>query len=151
MRLLTLARASSIAVLLGASALIVGCGKGDDVVDSTSNGGAGGAAPLGPECGSDPWSCPSGQTCWVATDTTWRCQTAGAGTQGTACKAVIGEPACGEGLLCIGADPTKGTCEPACSTKDKSHGCAAGSACADVKFSTPKGVDLTASGCVPKG
>ena len=120
-------------VLASASSSLVACSKGDDVVATTSDG-TGGAPPLGPECGDDPWSCPDGQTCWVASDDAWRCQAAGAGVVGDGCKAIIGEPACGAGLLCIGADPTTGTCSPFCSTADSGgHACSGGAACSGAK------------------
>ena len=136
------------AVLAVATSALVACGGGDDVVDSTTTG-QGGAPPRGVSCEADPWSCPAGQGWWVAPDYAWRCQAEGAGAVGGACKAIIGEAACAAGLLCIGADPTKGTCSPFCSPTDKAHGCSAGVSCATVKFATPKGSTISASGCAP--
>jgi hypothetical protein len=139
----------SFAALLGAAALgLAACGGGDDAVATTTNG-SGGAPPLGVECGDDPWSCKAGETCWVASDYAWRCQAAGAAAQGDACKAVIGEASCGAGLLCIGADPAKGTCSPFCSATSAAHACPGGAACTTVKFTTPKKTEISASGCAP--
>lgn len=137
-------------VVSSIAAVASACG-GKSTGDGSIAEGQGGAAALGPACGDDPWSCPAGQTCWVAAGATWRCQPAGAANEGEACKAVIGQPACAAGLLCVGADPAKGVCTSFCSSAGGGHACAGGAACAAVTLTTPDGKDVSAHGCAPKG
>lgn len=75
-----------------AIAVLAACGS------NTSTGG-GGADPE--SCAEHPLECPAGQTCWFAEGGTFTCQPSGPGNEGDACSPLVGEPTCGDALLCI--------------------------------------------------
>ncbi len=99
----------------------------------SSGTGAGGAGQGGgvSDCIADPFSCPSGQTCWIDTDQThFHCLNSGAGVAGDTCKNFVGQPSCEDGLTCLqlqGAE--SGVCTPFCDPTDTAHGCSDGESC----------------------
>lgn len=95
--------------------LVTACG-GSTGGDGGSGGGGDGGSGGGPEaCAEHPLDCPAGETCWFAAGGTFACAASGAGKEGEACAPVVGQPTCGDALLCVkktGAD--EGACVKLC-------------------------------------
>lgn len=141
-------------VLVSLCAMLVGaigaCGGGSaDTGSSSASGtgtggnGTGGAPPSG--CIEDPFACPAGQTCWT-TDvdgTFFECTDSGAGAIGEMCDNFVGDPSCGDGMLCLQLEgEDSGQCTPYC---DGSHKCPNNGQCIGVM--TPGGLSFKA--CKP--
>jgi len=92
-------------------------------------GGSGPATNSGPECGSDPGSCPSGTTCWPETTSgLLECLPSdSAGTLGVGCLQDIGYATCATGLACDQTGPDAGRCTYYCGSTGKT--CPAGFSC----------------------
>jgi hypothetical protein len=107
---------------------------------SSSSGG-------GPQpCNVDPFSCPTGQTCWALDVSTFKCMNSGAGKAGDGCSALFGQPECGDGLACfMSATTSQGVCTPFC---EPSHPCANGATCRAAYFA-PGGAQIPICASVP--
>jgi hypothetical protein len=81
-------------------------------------------------CNQNPWECPTGQTCWPDTATSFECLNSGPGQIGSACEDSVGTATCGDGLACLATNGVNGTCTPYCSNTDPSHACTGGALCA---------------------
>lgn len=95
---------------------VAACGgeTGDSASGSGGSGGSGGGVPEA-ACGEHPRACMVGETCWFAAGGKFTCQPSGAGKTGEACTPVVGEPTCGDGLLCIKlSGDDGGACTPLC-------------------------------------
>lgn len=93
-------------------------------------------------CNENPWECPSRQTCWFSTPTSFACLNSGPGQTGSACQDSVGIAACGDGLACL-----FGTCTPYCSTMDPIHACTGGASCTLVTISGSSGFIATVYAC----
>jgi hypothetical protein len=112
------------------------------------------SSPTPPPCNEDPWSCPSGQTCWVNASSAFACLNSGAGKKGDTCTSVAGAPACGDGLAClqtVAAAP--GKCLAYCDTTKPERACGTGENCVAAAFNgnTAALVHLCVSTAVPAG
>lgn len=132
---------SRFAVIASSAALfaLVAC-------SSSSTGSSSGGA-----CNSNPWSCPSGQTCWPTNSTgNFECLNSKQGVQkGAACQNYPGSPTCGDGMFCFQQTTTGGTCTTYCDSSNPAHGCAAGETCTPITVgatTTPQ-----AYVCLPNG
>jgi hypothetical protein len=107
---------SSLAWVALSVLVLAACGgsTGDDGGGGDGGGGAGG----GPQaCAEHPLDCPDGQTCWFAAGGTFACAPSGAGKLGETCSPLVGQPTCGDDLLCVkktGAE--EGACVTLCDT-----------------------------------
>lgn len=111
---------------------------------SSSNSSDASTAP----CNENPWECPSGQTCWPVTATSFQCLNAGPGTVGSTCANTAGSATCGAGLACFQAiGSTSGSCYTYCSNTDVTHACTGQDTCAAVELGGTGGP--TFSICVP--
>lgn len=97
------------------------------VLATAACSGKSGSSP--PSCNEDPWECPSAQTCWPQTTTTFACLNAGPGALGASCEDTVGTPTCQAGLVCFQTGAAAGSCVASCSTTDPSHACPSGQLC----------------------
>jgi hypothetical protein len=75
-------------------------------------------------CNTDPWSCPSGQTCWPDMQGDFMCLNSGPGAAGDSCQLVLNQPTCSDGLLCFMlAGQTQGVCTQYCDPTNPEHAC----------------------------
>jgi hypothetical protein len=113
---------------LAVGAAAVGCSS------SSSSGG-------GSQCNSDPWQCPTGQTCWPSdSNGNFACLNSAVGkNKGDACTNNIGAPTCGDGMACFAVGTPNGTCIPYCDNTKAGHGCAAGETCQPAALRLPSG------------
>jgi hypothetical protein len=89
--------------------------------------GAGGEGSIG--CKGEPFTCPTGQTCWYVDyeKQVFECRPAGAGRKGSDCEQSP-EPTCGDALICIGVSADASACVPFC---DPAHPCVEPEACVE--------------------
>lgn len=124
---------------LAASAVVASC--------SSSSSPGGGAA----QCNSNPWSCPSGQTCWItdATGAAFACLNSKQGAKkGDACVNSPGSATCGDLMACFQQSVSGGICVTYCDNTKTDRGCAAGEQCVPVSYDH----HTTAfSACIPTG
>jgi hypothetical protein len=93
---------------------------------------SGSSAP--PPCNENPWECPTGQTCWPATQSTFACLNSGAGNAGDACQDTVGSATCGAGLACLQIGMSGGVCSAYCDNTDPTHACPVGETCQTVQL-----------------
>jgi hypothetical protein len=88
-----------------------------------------------PPCNVDPFTCPTGQTCW-ATNTMgdFACLNSGPGALGAPCENTVGAPTCKDGLLCVQTSAAEGSCLAYCDPTSPEHACAGGAACETVEL-----------------
>ncbi len=88
-----------------------------------------------PTCNSNPFVCPTGQTC-VATgvSNTFACFNSGRSQVGASCRAMLDMATCGDGLVCLQSSPLAGVCAAYCEPTDPSHACSSGATCTAVPF-----------------
>jgi hypothetical protein len=99
------------------------------VVTACSSSSGGGASSL--PCNENPWECPSTQTCWPTSLSSYACLNAGPGALGASCEDTVGTPTCGATLACFQSTSgtATGSCVAYCSTTDPSHACPSGQLC----------------------
>lgn len=82
-------------------------------------------------CNQNPWECPTGQTCWPNSPTSFACLNSGSGQIGSPCQNTEGIATCGDGLACLTDESNgSGTCTPYCSNTNPAHACTGGAFCA---------------------
>lgn len=114
---------------------------------SSSSSGSGSDASTAP-CNENPWECPSGQTCWPVSATSFQCLNAGPGAVGATCANTVGSATCGAGLACFQAlGSASGSCYTYCSNTDVTHACTGPDTCAAVELGGTGGP--TFSICIP--
>ena len=114
---------------------------------SSSSSGSGSDASTAP-CNENPWECPSGQTCWPVTATSFQCLNAGPGTVGSTCANTVGSATCGAGLACFQAiGASSGSCYTYCSNTDVMHACTGQDTCAAVELGGTGGPTFNI--CIP--
>jgi hypothetical protein len=112
---------------------------------SSSSDGGSAATP----CNQNPWECPSTQTCWPQTQSSYACLNAGPGTLGAACQNTAGTPTCGAGLACFQAfGGSAGSCVAYCSTTDPSHACSGSEVCETAALGGTGGPEFSV--CIPQ-
>lgn len=123
-----------IAVGFAVAGLVVACSSDSS---SSSTGGAGGSAGSSSSaCNTNPWMCPDGQTCWLSDmQGDFQCLNSAAGKKkGDSCDNIVGQPSCGDDMICLTTTGTNGTCVTYCDPSDPQHACAAGEVCTKLTF-----------------
>lgn len=117
--------------MIGCS-LALGACAGEEF--SGDQGGGAGSTPSVP-CNEDPWTCPSGQVCWIDNAQGYSCLNVGPGEVGDNCDAVINVPHCGAGLACFRqAGDSQGRCTPYCDPTDPAKACPDNAPCVTATF-----------------
>jgi hypothetical protein len=124
--------------------LVSACGS-----DDSGGGGGGGSGKSG--CGSDPWACGAGQTCWPV-DTKGHLECIDAPTdlvEGTPCSFVVNQAQCAPHLYCFPAQngATTGVCSPFCNQGT----CQNGAACFQIGIQGGTEVVEVCEPIVPEG
>lgn len=124
---------------------VLGCG-GDETSTPTGSGTV--------ACNEDPWTCAASETCWVASDYSFQCMSAGTGVAGDPCAPEPGTVACAAGLTCVHlvpGDNSSTTCVPFCDPNDPARECATG-VCSMITFTRPDTGDPLAPffACLPE-
>ena len=110
-------------------------------------------------CNEDPWSCPSGQTCWLSSgddaswDGTFQCLNSKEGMSiGDSCSLIedgaLGAPSCSDGQFClqlVASDAPDAFCTQYCDLTDPDHACPAGYTCGRIQF----GEGISIKACHP--
>jgi hypothetical protein len=129
---------SLVAICLGLTGLVLAC--------SSSSSPAAASTP----CNEAPFSCPTGQTCWVNTaGSAFECLDSAAGVSaGASCVDTGGKPTCGDAQLCYqGLSSTSGVCVSYCDPTSAAHGCPSGYSCGELEIEA--NATLTTYVCVP--
>jgi len=92
-------------------------------------------------CNQNPWECPSGQTCWPVSASSFECLNSGSGGVGDSCVLSVGTPTCSDGLTCLATSAAGGACAPYCDTTDTAHACASTQECETAFLPGGNGVD----------
>jgi len=134
---------------LFAGGLIVALVVGLQACGSDDSSGASASSNTPKPCNEDPWTCPDGQTCWLASDQQhFECLNSGPGNAGDDCKNVIGSPSCGDDLTCFAVTGYPNVCTPFCDPTNPDHKCPNDGAC---QLLITQGSQLQFYACVPEG
>ena len=122
-------------IFLSLTLTAVACGDSFEEEEQPQAASTGGSTTPPAECWRDPWSCPAGQTCWLADNVSVACFNQGQGELFSDCDPFFGAPACEQGMFCLRLDQNlPGQCSPFCDPQDPNRACPENGRCLQVQL-----------------